>query len=211
MPRILLVDDHQAVQAGLRALLSSGFPDVQIELANSEQSLFAALANGHWELVVLDLQLAGRGGLELIPELKQMRPQVKVLVYTMHSESEFGLRAFRSGADGFLPKDRPVEDLFTAVRQMLQGRKYLSSDLAERLASAAAGNFEAEPHESLSSREYEVFCLLAEGATHSEVAAKLHINTKTVSTYQARIYDKLQVKTRSDLTRYAIKHGLKWQ
>lgn len=208
MPRVLLTDDHQAVQAGLRDLLSSKFPGIEIEFANSAESLVAALKKGHLDLAVLDLNLGGKSGLELIPVVKQTRPQVKVLVYTMHTESEFGLRAFRAGADGFVTKDSPIEDFFVAVRQLLQGRKYLSAELAERLALAAAGNFDAEPHLKLSPREYEIFRLLAIGLPHADIAEQLKINRKTVSTVQFRILEKLDLKSRSDLVLYAHRHGL---
>jgi two-component system, NarL family, invasion response regulator UvrY len=208
MPRVLLVDDHLAIQVGLRELLTTEFPAIQIALANSEESALEALAKGHWDIAVLDISLPRKGGLELIQILKQRRPQLKVLVYTMHSESQFGLRAFRSGADGFLTKDSTPESLFLAIRQLLGGRKYLSSELAEQLASAAAGDFEGERYQMLSEREYQVFQALAAGRSLTEIGLDLKINIKTASTYRSRILEKLELKTRADLIRYALRHGL---
>lgn len=206
--RALLVDDHVALQMGLRELLSTEFPDLQIEYANTEQSALQALERGHWHIAIVDLDLPGKGGLDLIPALKRSRPLLKVLVYTMHSEQQFGIRAFRAGADGYLTKDSPLEDLFVAIRQLLAGRKYLSIQLAEQLASVVAADFENERHQKLSSREYAVFQGLASGRSLTEIAAELGVNIKTVSTYRARVFEKLQIVNHADLIRYAMRQGL---
>lgn len=208
MTRILLVDDHRAVQVGMRELLSGEFPDVQIEFADSESAAIERLGKGRWDIAVVDIDLGGTGGLELIPQLKLRRPQLKVLVYTMHAESHFGIRAFRSGADGFLTKDSAPESLFAAIRQLIAGRRYISADLAEQLANATAQDFAAKRHEAFSGREYRVMQGLAAGKTLTELATELDINIKTVSTCRSRIYQKLKVKTQADLIRYAIDHGL---
>lgn len=208
MLRILLVDDHRALQIGLREVLSAEFPDLEVDYANSEEAALRVLEKGHWNVAIVDINLPGRGGLELIRTLKQRRPLLKVLVYTMHSEQEFGIRAFRSGADGYLTKDSPIENLFQAIRQLQLGRKYLSSDLADRLASAVAEDFDTNKHEKLSGREYEVFRGLVDNKSLSEIAADLQLNIKTVSTYRSRIFEKLQIDNHSELLRYAMKHGL---
>jgi two-component system, NarL family, invasion response regulator UvrY len=208
MSRVLLIDDHRALQVGLRELLSTEFPDAQIEFADSDKAAIEQLSKGHWDVAVVDINLRGVGGLDLIPMLKHRRPQLRVLVYTMHPESQFGLRAFRSGADGFLSKDAAPEMLFIAIRQLLSGRKYLSPELAEQIAAAAAKNFGGNSHESLSAREYEVLQGLATGKTLTELAHALDINIKTVSTYRSRICEKVGAKTQADLVRYAIRHGI---
>lgn len=206
--RILLIDDHVALQRGLRELLATEFPDMQIECANTEASALQALETGHWHIAVVDLDLPGKGGLELIPALKRCRPLLKVLVYTMHSEQQFGIRALRAGADGYVTKDTPPEDLFLAIRQLLSGRKYLSIQLADQLASAVTADFESEPHQRLSSREYAVFHGLAQGRSLTEIAAALRVNIKTVSTYRARVFEKLQITNHAELIRYAMRQGL---
>jgi len=205
---ILLVDDHPALQAGLRELLCAEFTGSQVECANTEEATLQKLEQGHWDLAVVDINFPGRGGLELIPTLKQARPMLKVLIYTMHSEQQFGLRAFRSGADGYLTKDSSPEELFLAVRQLVAGRKYLSSGLTEQLATAVREDFEGQKHEKLSAREYEVFRALVQNRSLSEIAGELDINIKTVSTYRSRIFEKLEIRNHGELLRYAMQHEL---
>jgi two-component system, NarL family, invasion response regulator UvrY len=208
MPRMLLVDDHPALQRGLQELFSAEFPLLQIELANSEASALAALNTGHWDIAVIDINLPGEGGLNLIRTIKERRPLVRLLVYTMHSEQQFGIRALRCGADGYLTKDAAPEELFRAIRLLLSGRRYVSPYLADQLAAVVAGDHIDEKHQALSGREYEVFQALISGLSLSETAARLKLNVKTVSTYRARLLEKLEVKNQSDLIRYALRHGL---
>jgi DNA-binding NarL/FixJ family response regulator len=208
MTRILLVDDHRAVQVGIRELLLAEFPDVQVDFADSASSAVERLARGHWDIAVIEVNMRGSGGLELIPQLKQRRPQLRVLVYTVRRESHFGIRAFRCGADGFLTKDSAPESLYAAVRQLLAGRRYISPNLAEQLANAAAQDFAVEGHEALSDRDFEVMQGLAAGKNLTELAAALEMNIKTVSTCRSRIYETLNLKTQADLIRYAIEHDL---
>jgi two-component system invasion response regulator UvrY len=208
MKRILLVDDHPAVQMGLRELLHTEFPSLQVEFANNEETAVQALEKGHWDAAIVDISLPGKGGLDLIKILKENRPLLKVLIYTMHHEQELGLRAIRSGADGYLMKDCRPEILFQAVGQVLSGRKYLSSSLAEQLALAVGQDERGEKYQKLSNREYDVFVRVARGESLSEIAATLDINIKTVGTYRARILEKLEVSNNSELVRYALRHGL---
>ena len=203
--RVLVIDDHRAVQLGLRELLAAEFPGIHIEFADGESSAMEQLAKGHWSMAISDIDLPGMSGLDLIPKLKSRRPQLRVLVYTMHAESQFGVRAFRCGADGFLSKDSTPETLFAAVRQILRGRRYVSSELAEELANSAAEPF---GDEALSSRDYQIVQGLAAGKTLTELAAELNLNIKTVSAHRSRIYETLRLKTQADLIRYALEHGL---
>ncbi len=208
MRRILLVDDHLAVRAGLKALLLTEFPELHIELAENEAVALALMGKEICHVVILDVNLPGRGGLELIRVLKGSQPHVKVLIYTMHSERQFGLPAFRAGADGFLTKDSSPSALFEAIRLLLSGRKYLSNSLAEQLASALTGEAGASLHEKLSPRERTVFERLLEGCAPSQIASDLGMNIRTVSTYRARIYEKLKLSNHSELMLYAVQHGL---
>lgn len=206
--RTLLIDDHRAVQMGLRELLSAEFPGVQVEFADGESSAMELLGKGHWDIAIIDINLRGKSGLDLIPNLKKCRPRLRVLVYTMHAEAQFGIRAFRCGADGFLTKDSAPERLFAAMRQLLAGRRYVSAELAEELASSAAQAFAAVRHEALPSREYHVMQGLAAGKTLSELAAELSLNVKTISACRSRIFETLDLKTQADLIRYVLDHGL---
>lgn len=208
MPRVLLVDDHRAMQVGIRELLATDFPHLEIEFADTEQAARERLAQGHWDLAIVDINLGATGGLELIARLRELRPHIKVLIYTMHSESHFGVRAFRSGADGYLCKDAPPEALCTAVRLVLSGRKFLSSDLAEQIAGAVAFSPNRAPQDLLSQREYQVLKGLAAGQSLTELANALGVNVKTVSTYRTRLCEKLGAKTQTDLIRFAINHGI---
>jgi two-component system, NarL family, invasion response regulator UvrY len=208
MRRILLVDDHPAVQRGLQALLLDEFKDLEIVPVANEDAALDRLASGRWELAILDIGLPGAGGLKLLETLKEHRPQLQVLIYTMHSERHLGLQAFQHGADGFVSKDSSPEVLCEAIRRLLAGRKYVSVDLAEELASAADKRTLTIRHSLLSRREQEIFRLLITGKTPSEIAAELGVSIKTVSTLRARIFEKLQVHNYADLFRYAVAHGL---
>jgi two-component system, NarL family, invasion response regulator UvrY len=208
MRRVLLVDDHPAVQRGLRELLLDEFKDLDIVPVASEEAALESLAHGHWELAIVDVDLPGAGGLKLVQTLKTRKPQLRVLIYTMHSERQVGLQAFQHGADGFVSKDNSSELLCLAVKRLLAGRKYVSADLAEQLAFAADRNVERARHENLSQREQEIFQCLLSGKTPSEIAAELSLSIKTVSTFRTRIFEKLRIDNYADLFRYAMAHGL---
>lgn len=208
MRRILLVDDHPAVRTGLRGLLLTEFPDFQIEDAEGEVGALALISHGAWHLAIIDVNLPGRGGLELIRLLKERQPHLKVLIYSMHPERQFGVPALRAGADGFVSKESSPSALFEAVHLLLSGRKYLSRALAEQLASALTGSQQSAPHERLSPKERIVFDRLVNGSKLSQIAEELAINIKTASTYRARLYEKLNVTSFSELMLYAVEHHL---
>lgn len=208
MRRILLVDDHPAVRTGLRGLLLTEFPDFQIEDAEGEGGALALISHGAWHLAIIDVNLPGRGGLELIRLLKERQPHLKVLIYSMHPERQFGVPALRAGADGFVSKESSPSALFEAVHLLLSGRKYLSRALAEQLASALTGSQQSAPHERLSPKERIVFDRLVNGSKLSQIAEELAINIKTASTYRARLYEKLNVTSFSELMLYAVEHHL---
>lgn len=208
MRRVLLVDDHPAVQRGLQELLLDEFKDLETVPVANEDAALERLAQGHWDLAIVDADLPGAGGLRLIQTLKKHRPQLRVLIYTMHSERRLGLQAFQHGADGFVSKDRPSEVLCDAIKRLLVGRKYVSPELAEQLAAAADGNTRRTMHENLSQREREVFRLLIDGKTPSEIATELGLSIKTVSTFRTRVFEKLEIDNYADLFQYAMSHGL---
>lgn len=208
MKHVLLVDDHQVITMGLRSLLLTEFSDLHIEVAGDEASARKAVEVGHWDLAVIDINLPGRSGLDLMGTLKIQRPFLKVLIYTMYAEEHFGLRAIRAGADGYISKDAPLDSLFEAIRQVLQGQKYLSSSLANQLALSVENEKWGDKHQQLSNREFEVFQRIANGHSLSAIAVDLDINVKTVSTYRVRVLEKLQITNNAALVRYAIRQHL---
>ena len=207
MPKILLADDHAVVRKGLARILAESFSDVVIGEAQDAQEALALCERESWDLVVLDVSMPGRNGLEL---LKQLHNGYKppVLVLSMHPESFYAVRALKSGASGYLNKMSAPEDLVRAVRKVLSGGKFVTPAVAEQLASNLDGDAAKPPHEILSDREYEVLCLLASGKTLTEVACQLSLSPKTVSTYRTRILEKMKLRTNAELTWYAMQHGL---
>lgn len=205
--RILLVDDHVAVQRGLEEILSANLGPAEFGRARTAQQALEQVRKRPWDIAVVDLNLPGRGGLELIRSLKDEQPGLRVLVYSMYSEELFGVRALRAGADGYLTKDSPAEELPRAVSSLLQSRQHIGPSLAAAMAhSIAAGG--SEPAELLSDREYQVLQKMAAGKTPTDIAQELSVSIKTVSTYRARILEKLHLRTTADLIRYAVDHRI---
>ena len=205
--RILLVDDHVAVRQGLRQILAEEFPDATFGMADGAAQAMTSLRESEWDVAILDLNLPGRGGLDLIRELKDEQPGLSILVYTMHGETQLGVRAIRSGADGYLTKDAPPSEIPTAVRRLLAGSRYIPPDLAAKLADAVASGAQ-QPHELLSDREYQILERLASGQTPTQIGHELSLSVKTISTYRTRILQKLQLTNTSELIRYAIENGI---
>ena len=208
MIRVLVVDDHLVVREGIKRILAET-SDLRVvaEASDGREGYLRATAQAV-DAVLLDLALPGRGGLEVLQQIKQARPQVPVLVFSMHPEQQFAIRAFKAGAAGYLPKDSLVEDLVPAIRKVACGGRYVSQALAEYLVHEMTGDHVTPRHALLSNREYQVLCLLASGGTVSEVAEALTLSVKTISTYRARILDKLHLKTTAELIHYAACHRL---
>ena len=207
-PRILLIDDHVAIRQGLEAMLAAEFGSPVFASAATGQAGLAFAQNARWSLIILDLTLQGGSGFDLIRTLKEQQPHIAVLVYTMHPEDQFGIRALRAGADGFLTKDSAADEIIRAVRKLLSGGRYISAALAERLAGQLSTAWVAKPYESLSNREFCVLQKLSAGKTMSEIAEELTISIKTVSTYRGRILEKLGLKSTAELVRYGIENGI---
>jgi two-component system invasion response regulator UvrY len=203
--RILLVDDHAIVRAGLKRLLEDEFRGVTVvEAANADEaevSVGAAMP----DVVVLDISLPGRSGLDLLPSLKG---KTRVIVLSSFADAQFAVRALRDGASAFLSKDRAPRELIEAINIVSSGRRFIGAELAEQLASVVAADRPGNPHESLSAREFEVFRLIATAKTVSEIAADLGLSVKTVSTYRARILEKMGMASNAELMQYAMRNGL---
>jgi two-component system invasion response regulator UvrY len=206
--KILIADDHELIRHGLRGLLRDHLADVDIiEVSNAKEAVAAAMKGG-WDLALVDINMPGRSGLELIRDLKQMHPTLPVLVVSAHTEEDFALRALKLGAAGYVSKQSAADVLVAAVKKVLSGGRYVSPAVAEKLAQAAAEGWSGTPHENLSHREMQVLQMIATGKTIKEIAAELALSEKTVATYRSRISEKLGLSTNVELTRYAMQHGL---
>lgn len=206
--KILIVDDHVVVRRGLKQMLADEFRGAVFGEAGTAAEAVKQAHAAKWDLVLLDLNLPGRDGLDVLVDLKTARPGLPVLVLSMHPEAEFAVRAIKAGAAGYLTKQSAAEELVDAVRKAAKGGRYVTVSLAEKLAADLAGGASQAPHEELSDREFQTLRLLAGGKTVKEVGAALGISGKTVSTYRSRILEKLRLRTTADLVRYAVQHGL---
>ena len=206
MYRVLLVDDHDVVRKGIRAILEDRFAAIEIREASGGDEALGALS-APFDAVVLDLSMPGRSGIDLLAEIKHRHPKLPVLIMSLHGEEQFAVRALRAGAAGYLTKSAASEQLITAFERIVRGGRYISEAVAERLAVAAGGDTGA-PHDRLSDREFEVMRGIASGESVSAIADRIHLSVKTVSTYRARLLDKMGMTTNAELTRYAIQNGL---
>jgi len=208
MLRILIADDHSVVRKGLRQILLEEFLAAHIGEAVDGDDLFAKVLKEVWDIVITDISMPGRSGLEILQQIRQHYPKLPILVLSVHPEDQYAIRVMKSGASGYLNKDSAPEELVKAVHRLLLGKKYITPSVAEKLAETLDHDPDRLPHEFLSDREFEVMLLLAGGAPVSEIAGKLSLSPTTVSTYRARILTKMNVRTNADLTRYAMENKL---
>jgi DNA-binding NarL/FixJ family response regulator len=208
MINVLIADDHPVVLEGLKQIVADT-SDIVIkgEAANGKEVL-DKVRTGQWDVVVLDITMPGVHGLDLLKQLKAQHPKLKVLMLSMHPEDDYAVRLLRAGASGYLNKRSVSSQLVEAIRKVAQGGKYVSPALAEKLVFDLAVESDDLPHKKLSDREFQVFCLLASGITVTETAEELSLSVKTVSTYRARILEKMNMQRNAEMTRYAIQHGL---
>ena len=205
MLRILTIDDHEVVREGVKRVFSDD-PAEFGEARNGAEAL--NLVREHdWDVAVLDLSLDGRSGLEVLKEIKQLRPELPVLILSMHAETQYAMRAFKGGASGYVNKGSSSDELRAAILKVTSGGRYVSAVLAEQMVVDLSAS-DQPPHESLSDRELQVLCLIASGKTVGEIAEALSLSDKTISTYRRRILDKMAMRTNAELTHYAIKNGL---
>ena len=206
--RFLIADDHAIVRKGLVQILREEFPLAEItEVSNSHQVMEQVDAQP-WDVIMLDISMPGRSGLDVVQHVKQNFPKLPVLILSIHPEEQYAIRALKAGAAGYLSKDAATDELVKAVQKILQGRKYISASLAEIMASELDQNGVKLPHELLSDRELHVFKLIAGGKGVTEIAENLSLSITTVSTYRARILEKMDIRTNADMTRYALENKL---
>jgi two-component system invasion response regulator UvrY len=208
MIRILVADDHAIVRRGLRQIVADESDMEVVGEAQTSQEILDLARQEEWDVIVLNISMPGRGGFEALKALKQSHSKRPVLVLSMYPEDQFAVRAFRAGAAGYMTKESAPEELVQAIRKVVGGGKYVSPSLAEKLAAELGEDAERPPHEALSEREYHVLRLLASGKTVTQIAAEMSLSVKTISTYRARLLEKMRMKTNAQVTRYAIEHRL---
>jgi DNA-binding NarL/FixJ family response regulator len=207
--KILIGDDHAIVREGMMRLLKEEFGEVEFGEAKCGIDVLDLARQGKWDVIIMDITMPGRTGLEILKQLKAESIAAPVLVLSMYPEDQYAVRVMRAGAAGYLTKDTASEQLVQAVKKVLTGKKYISETLAERLAEDLDdGRSNKTVHELMSDREYQVMCMIASGKTVSEIAEELSLSVPTISTYRARILEKLKMKTNAEITRFAIETGL---
>ena len=205
---ILIADDHTIIRRGLRHILSDEFPSAVIEEAEDSETVLQKVITGKWDVIICDLNMPGRSGLEVVQEIKRQFPALPVLILSMHTEEQYAIRSLKAGASGYLNKSLAPKELVIAIQRVLQGRRYITPATAEKLAIDMLDNSGKQPHELLSDREFDVLKLIASGKVVSEIAEVLCLCITTVSTYRARILTKMNMKTNSELTLYALENKL---
>ena len=205
MLKILTIDDHEVVRRGIKEMFTE--ETATFGEARSGAEALALVRKQQWDIAVLDISLGGRSGLEVLTELKQLRPRMPVLILSMHAEEQYAVRAFKTGASGYINKASSGEELRQAILKIINGGQYVGPALAEKMVLQLSQPAKV-PHESLSNRELEVLCSIASGKTVKEIAVNLSLSDKTISTYRRRILDKMDMRTNAELTHYAIRNGL---
>ncbi len=206
--RILITEDHAVVREGLKLILADHFRKAVFGEARNATEALARVWKDKWDVVVLDITMPGRSGLEVLKEIKRSRPQLPVLILSMHPEDQFAVRLLKAGAAGYLTKESAGEELVGAIRKVVAGGRYISPALAERMASYLTIDVQKAPHERLSDREYLILRMIASGKQVSQIAEEICLSVATVSTYRARILEKMDMKNNSELTRYALEKEL---
>jgi two-component system, NarL family, invasion response regulator UvrY len=206
--KILITDDHAVVRQGLKQILAEEFTRAEFGEATNAQEAIDRVWKENWDVVVLDITMPGRSGLEVLKEIKKSRPKLPVLVLSMHPEDQFAVRILKIGASGYMTKESAPNELVGAVKKVIAGGRYVSPSLAEKMASYLAIDVHTPPHERLSDREFLVLRLIASGKTPTAIAKELALSVKTISTYRMRILEKMSMSNNAELTHYAIQNQL---
>lgn len=208
MIRLLIVDDHAVVREGLKQIFSDTSDIVVADEASSGEEAINKIIENNYDVILMDISMPGRGGLEILQEIKEINPELRVLILSMHPEQQYALRALKAGASGYLTKNTPLEELIKAIRKIAQGRRYITETVSEQMADDLSKDTSKPLHETLSNREYQTMRMIASGKTISGIAKELSLSVKTVSTYRSRILEKMNMKNNAAITYYAIKQGL---
>jgi len=207
MLRILIADDHALIRKGLKQILLEEYPDAFIDEVEDAETAFKKVLSNTWDIIISDISMPGRSGLDVLRDIKQHFPKLPVLILSIHSEEQYAIRVLKAGAAGYLCKQAATEELVKAVRRVLLGRKYISASIAEKMANELDQTFDKPLHETLSDRELHVFTLISEGKSVSDIAELLSVSVTTISTYRSRLLTKMNMKTNAELTRYAIENN----
>ena len=205
---VLIVDDHAVVRRGLAEILTDEFSGVEVGHADNVADARQCLRQQQWDLAIIDIALPEESGLMLLKEIRDVWPDLPVLVLSFHPEKRYALRALRAGAAGYLTKEAAPRELVSAVRKVLDGGKYVTQSIAERLAFKVEDGTGEAPHERLSDREYQVMVRIASGKTVSQIADEMRLSVNTISTYRSRLLDKMNMETNAEVTRYAVENEL---
>lgn len=208
MIRVLIADDHAILRSGLKEILGHELKDVVCGEAEDARQVLLQVQSGDWDLVMLDITMPGRSGLDILKDIKAVRPKLPVLVLSMHPEDQYGKRVLKAGASGYMRKESAPDELIKAIRKVLAGGRYVSPALAEKLAVDLSDDVGWPSHETLSDREFEVLRMIASGKTVGHIAEELHLSVTTVSTYRARILEKMDLNTTAELMHYALRNHL---
>lgn len=208
MLKILVADDHPVVRMGLKQILSETKDMTVADEAQTGQEILKKVAKNDYDVILLDISMPGKNGLDILRELKNKKPKIPVLILSIYPEDQYAVRVLKLGAAGYLTKESAPEELINAIRKVAQGRKYISATLAEKLAADLEFDSEKPPHENLSDREYQVLCLLASGKRLKDIADQLDLSIKTISTYRTRILDKMNMNNNAEMIRYALQNKL---
>ena len=208
MIKLLIADDHALFREGLKRILSDTFGVCVIDEAVNGQEVINKVAKNNYDIVLLDISMPGRSGLDVLSSLKNEYPGISVLILSMHPEERYAVRALKLGADGYITKNSVPEELIKVIKKIISGGKYFSESFADRLYTDLQKEIDEQPHQKLSEREYEVICYLASGKSVKEIADELFLSVPTISTYRARIMEKMNMKKNSELTFYTIKNNL---
>jgi len=208
MIKIIIADDHPIVRAGMKQIISEASDLMVADEASDGRQLLTKIRKENFDVVILDISMPHMDGLDVLKQLKIEMPKLPVIVLSIHPEDQYALRVLKAGASGYVTKVSAPDELINAVRKVCRGGKYISPSIAEKLAFQLDANFEVMPHESLSDREYQVLCLLASGKTVTDIADELALSVKTVSTYRARILEKMNMKNNAELIHYAVQNRL---
>jgi len=196
------------VRQGLKLILADHFKKAVFGQARNATEALFRIAKEHWDVLVLDITMPGRSGLEILQDVKRLRPKLPVLVLSMHPEDQFAVRMLKAGAGGYMTKESADEELVGAIQKVVSGGRYISPSLAERMASYLSVDVQKAPHERLSDREFQVLRMIASGKTVSQIGRELSLSVKTISTYRARVLEKMDMKNSAELTHYAVQHNL---
>jgi two-component system invasion response regulator UvrY len=208
MIKILIADDHAIVREGLKQIVAETSDMVVADEASNGHEVLHKALNHDYDVIVLDITMPGIQGLDVLKRIKEQRPRLPVLVLSMHPEEQYALRVIKAGAAGYLTKESASDELIQAIRKVSLGKKYITSSLAERLAADLERDAENAPHESLSDREYQVMCMIAEGKTRKEISNELYLSKKTITTYRSHVMEKMGMNTNAELIRYALENHL---